>query len=188
MWGESVREEQIEWCLSIKSLTACLGCCLSWFLFPLPTCQTRPFSLLLLLPPSLSLSICPSLSLIGFSFFSPPPTALLTDSAKVCENLLSKSPFRTSLIKQRQKSFHINDAVSGEGLFMNNTNYHLSLSVIFARGCEGHVRFDIKQNAHNLSLPSIWCKPVHPSLPPPPSFSLFLISLFTPFSCLREAD
>lgn len=166
MWGESVREEQIERCLSIKSLTACLGCCLSWFLFPLPTCQTQPFSLVLPLP----LSICPSLSHIAF-FFSHS-----WQIQQKSPNLASKSPFKTSLIKQRQKSFHINDAVSGEGLFMNNTNYHLSLSVIFAWGCEGHVRFDIKQNAHNLSLPSIWCKPVLP----PPSFSLFLISLFTP--------
>lgn len=63
---------------------------------------------------------------------------------------------------------------------MNNTNYHLSLSVIFAGGCEGHVLFDIKQNAHNLPLPSFSAHLMQASPPSPFFLSFSLLSVFLP--------
>lgn len=165
MRGEREGGADREMLISLKALPP------AWAAAYLDSFSTaKPVRLSLSLPPS-PLFICPSLSL------TPPHSRQIQQKSP---NLASKSPFKTSLIKQQQKSFHINDAVSGEGLFMNNTNYHLSLSVIFARGCEGHVRFDIKQNAHNLPLPSLPAHLMQASPPSPFFLSFSLLSVFLP--------
>lgn len=167
MRGEREGGTDREMLISLKALPPAWASAYLDSFFHCQTCQTQPSS---------PLSICPSLSLTA----PPPHPPHSTQIQQKSPNLASKSPFKTSLIKQQQKSFHINDGVSGEGLFMNNTNYHLSLSVIFAWGYEGHVLFDIKQNAHNLPLPSFSAHLMQASPPSPFFLSFSLLSVFLP--------